>query len=64
MLESVKMNKKYYTTKYKAKADCIMFLSGENYMIFDDKRGTGKIYSFINSEKIQKILKEIDRIKE
>ena len=50
------MNKKYYTTKYKAKADCIMFLSGENYMIFDDKRGDGKIYSFINSEKIQNIL--------
>ena len=42
------MNKKYYTTKYKAKADCIMFLSGENYMIFNDKRGEGKIYSFIN----------------
>ena len=64
MLESVKMNKKYYTTKYKAKADCIMFLSGENYMIFDDMRGEWKKYSFINSEKIQKILKEIDRIKE
>ena len=58
------MNKKHYPTKYKAKADCIMFVSGEKYMIFDDMRGEGKIYSFINSEKIQKILKEIDRIKE
>ena len=63
MLESVEMNKKYYTTKYKSKADCIMFLTGMNYMIFDDKRSNGKIYSFINSEEIKYIIKEINRIK-
>ena len=45
------MNKKYYTTKYKAKADCIMFLSGENYMIFDD---TNQTVQFINSNQIYK----------
>lgn len=58
------MNKKYYTTNYKSKADCIMFLTNENYMIFNDKRDqTKKIYSFVNSEKIQKAIKEIERIK-
>ena len=48
------MNKKYYTTKYKAKADCIMFLSGENYMIFDD---TNKTVQFINSNQLYDINK-------
>ena len=58
------MSKKYYTTSYKSKADCIMFLTDENYMIFNDKRDqTKKIYSFVNSEKVQKVLKEIYRIK-
>lgn len=56
------MNKKYYTTKFKNKAITISFLISEDFMTFDDKRG-GKIYSFKNTDKLQSMIKLIEKIK-
>lgn len=58
------MEKKYYTTPYWNKAVTISFLLNEDFMAFEDRRDRKKkIYSFTNSEKLQEILKEMNRLK-
>lgn len=58
------MNKKYYTTRVKNKAITISFLLGEDFMAFKDMRDKTKdIYSFKNSDNLQHILNEIEKIK-
>jgi hypothetical protein len=52
---------KYFSINQKSMADALVFL-GFNYMKFDDKK-YGKIYSFVNSEKLQKSIHELNKLK-
>jgi hypothetical protein len=52
---------KYFSINQKSLADALVFL-GFNYMKFDDKK-YGKVYSFINSEKLQKSIHELNKLK-
>ena len=52
---------KYFSINQKSMADALVFL-GFNYMKFDDKK-YGKVYSFANSEKLQKSIHELNKLK-
>ncbi len=53
--------KKYFAINQKSLADALVFL-GFNYMKFDDPK-YGKIYSFVNSEKLQESIHELNVLK-
>lgn len=52
---------KYFSINQKSMADALVFL-GFNYMKFDDKE-YGKVYSFVNSEKLQQSIHELNELK-
>lgn len=52
---------KYFSINQKSMADALVFL-GFNYYKFDDKQ-YGKVYSFINSEKLQQSIHELNKLK-
>ena len=52
---------KYFSINQKSMADALVFL-GFNYYKFDDKK-YGKVYSFINSEKLQQSIIELNKLK-
>lgn len=50
-------NSKYYYVHDKNLANTLLWLTGERYLIFDDlSKGYGKVYSFIDNNKIRKAL--------
>lgn len=51
----------YFSINQKSMADALVFL-GFNYMKFDDKK-YGKVYSFVNSEKLQQSINELNKLK-
>ena len=51
----------YFAINQKSLADALVFL-GFNYMKFDDKK-YGKVYSFVNSEKLQESIHELNILK-
>jgi hypothetical protein len=51
----------YFSINQKSMADALVFL-GFNYYKFDDKQ-YGKIYSFVNSEKLQQSIHELNKLK-
>lgn len=53
---------KYFAINQKSLADALVFL-GFNYMKFDDEK-YGKIYSFLNSEKLQESIRELNKLKD
>ena len=56
------MNKKYFTTRSKNKAITISYLLNEDFMAFTDMRDKTKdVYSFRNSEKLQEVLKIVEK---
>lgn len=52
---------KYFSINQKSMADALVFL-GFNYYKFDDKK-YGKVYSFVNSEKLQQSINELNKLK-
>lgn len=52
---------KYFSINQKSMADALVFL-GFNYYKFNDKK-YGKVYSFINSEKLQQSIQELNKLK-
>ena len=52
---------RYFSINQKSMADALVFL-GFNYMKFDDEK-YGKIYSFINSDKLQSSIHELNILK-
>lgn len=51
----------YFSINQKSMADALVFL-GFNYMKFDDKK-YGKVYSFVNSERLQQSINELNKLK-
>ena len=49
-------NTNYYYVHDKNLANTLLWLTGERYLIFDDLKGNGKKYSFIDNYKIRKAL--------
>lgn len=55
-----KKERKYYWITDKYLADCIKYISHENYFTYDDRYNKGeKIYSFKNTFKVKKALEII-----
>lgn len=52
---------KYFAINQKSIADALVFL-GFNYYKFDDEK-YGKVYSFVNSEKLQQSIHELNTFK-
>jgi len=52
---------KYFAINQKSLADALVFL-GFNYLKFDDEK-YGKIYSFVNSDKLQESIHELNKLK-
>ena len=52
---------KYFAINQRSLADALVFL-GFNYMKFDDEK-YGKVYSFVNSEKLQSSIHELNNLK-
>lgn len=52
---------KYFSINQKSMADALVFL-GFNYYKFDDIK-YGKIYSFVNSDKLQKSIHDLNELK-
>ena len=53
---------KYFSINQKSMADALVFL-GFNYYKFDDKK-YGKVYSFVNSDKLQRSIQELNELKD
>ena len=53
---------KYFSINQKSMADALVFL-GFNYYKFDDKK-YGKVYSFVNSDKLQQSIQELNKLKD
>ncbi|MBU6135200.1 hypothetical protein [Clostridium tertium] len=59
------MDKKYYVVNHIDFARTLLWLTGQNYMIFDDKRdSTKKVYSFENTNKLQLAMKKLMEVRE
>jgi hypothetical protein len=52
---------KYFAINQKSMADALVFF-GFNYYKFNDPK-YGKVYSFINSEKLQQSIHELNKLK-
>ena len=53
---------KYFSINQKSMADALVFL-GFNYYKSDDKK-YGKVYSFVNSDKLQQSIQELNKLKD
>ena len=56
--------KKYCIVKSLDLAKAIVFVTGQNYYIYDDLKGDGKVYSFKNTIKFQKAMDYLNNIRE
>lgn len=56
--------KKYYTIKSIDLAKAIVFITGQKYYIFKDLKEQGVVYSFKNTEKLQKSLYYLNKARE
>lgn len=52
---------KYFSINQKSMADALVFL-GFNYYKFDNKK-YGKVYSFVNSDKLQESIRGLNELK-
>ena len=52
---------KYFAINQRSLADALVFLGFNYYKYNDDKYG--KVYSFVNSEKLQKSIHELNKLK-
>lgn len=58
------MNNKYYAVKGNDLARALVFVTGQNYMIFDDINCKGKkIYSFKNTQELREALKILNDLR-
>lgn len=56
--------KNYCIVKSLDLAKAIVFVTGEQYYIYDDLKGDGKVYSFKNTVKFQKAMDYLNNLKE
>lgn len=55
-----RMDSKYYSVKSLDLARAVKFITQQDYMIFDNDKIEGqKVYSFLNTEKLQKAISAV-----